>query len=307
MRSIRLTFTAFAAVSVAAALSAMGAAPLRAQTASASDTTRLQDDKPARFTYGATAGASHLYDDRQQQSFGLVGRFHVTPNFSISATPAFAVMHFPASAGGGSLSGMTDMPIDVSFDHAVPGPRPLSFGAAFGVSLPVGDTATGFGSGKAGYSISAGVGGSPTDKLSLHFGAGRPLSDFSFQSTLGGSSSTWGDAEASYQLTDRLGVTAGYDGDVTSADSLGAARALAGGLSFAVSGPMTLSLTGSQRISGPAAKWSVALGIGTDFAWVGTVASTSALQRATSALGGLSHSNGRGNSTFGSGHGRGRP
>ena len=306
MRLIRLTLPTFAAATYAA-LSTMRGAPLRAQTTAIGDSTKLQDDKPARFTYGATAGATHLYDDRQQQSFGVVGRVHVTPSFSISATPAFAVMHFPASAGGGTLSGMTDLPVEVAFDHAVPGPRPLSFGASFGVSLPVGDTATGFGSGKPGYSISAGLGASPTDKLSFHVGAGRPLSDFSFQSTLGGSSSMWGDAEASYQLTDRLGLTGGYDGDVTSADSLGAARALAGGLSFAVAGPMTLSLTGSQRISGPAAKWSVALGVGTDFAWVGTVGSTSALQRATSMLGGLSHSNGRGNSTYGSGHGRGKP
>lgn len=274
--------------------------------AQSADSTKHAADKQPKWTYGTTYGASHLWDDRQQQAFGAVGRYHVIPSVSISATPAFAVMSFPASAGGGSLSGLTDMPVDISFDHDVPNAHGVSVGAALGISLPVGDTATGFGSGSVGYSLSAGVGASPIENLSLHLGAGKPLSDFSFGSTLGGSSSTWGDAEANYSLTDKVGLTAGFDGDISSADSLGPARALTGGLSLGLFGGNSLSLAGSHGISGPAAKWTFTLGFGTDFAWVGTVASTSAMQRLTGATG-LSHSNGRGNSTYGSGHGRGRP
>lgn len=281
------------------------AAPLHAQAANGDDA-NLESDKAPQWTYGTTVGASHLWDYRQQQSFGAVGRYHVTPNVSIAVTPAYAIMSFPASAGGGSLSGLTDMPVDLSYDHEVPGSRGVSIGAELGVSLPVGDTATGFGSGRVGYSISGGIGASPMDNLSLHLGAGKPLSDFSFGSTLGGSSSTWADAEANYQLNDRLGLTGGFDGDLTSADTLGAPRALTAGLSYAVAGPLTLSLAGSHGVSGPAATWSFSLGFGTDFAWVGTVASTSALQRLAGSMAGLSHSNGRGNTTY-SGHSRGKP
>lgn len=270
----------------------------------ASDSTKLEEDEPTRgLTYGITGGAMSFPDGRTQQSFGAVLRLHVLEGLAIAATPAAARVQFPAAIGG-SAHGMTDIPVDVDYDHGIPH-TPLSMGATFAASIPVGDTASGFGSGKMGYSMSGGINLAATDQLSFHVGAGRPLSDFSFQSGLGGSTSTWGDAEISYQLSDRVGASVSLDGDLASADSTGPARAMGAGLSIALLGSTTLTISGSHRVSGGAASWTTAIGVGTDFAWIGSVASTSSMQRLVSALGGQSHGRGRGQSTT-TGHGTGK-
>ena len=267
-----------------------------AQSKATTDSTKLDESEPTqRFTYGVTGGAMTFPDGRAQQSAGAVFRFHLPYGLAIAATPATAHMQYPTAIGGGTASGLTDLPLSFSVDHDIPH-TPVSLGAEFAASVPVGDTATGFGSGKVGYSLSGGVNFSANDRLSFHVGAGRPLSDFSFQSPMGGSSSAWGDAEASYQLNDRFGVSLSMDSDLSSQDSLGASRAIGAGLSVALVGPTTLTITGGHGVSGAAARWTTAVGIGTDFAWIGSVASSSAMQRVVAALGGRSHSH--------SGHGK---
>lgn len=294
---------------------ALGVSPLLAQSKSAhqpsdtarSDSTKLDEDEPSRrFTYGVTGGAMSFHDGRVQQSAGAVLRFHLPYGLAIAATPATARMQFPTAVGGGTVSGLTDLPIGLSLDRDIPR-SPVSLGAEFAASIPAGDTATGFGSGKVGYSVSAGVNVAANDRLSFHVGAGRPLSDFSFQSTLGGSSSTWADAEASYQLNDRLGVSLSADGDLASQDSLGAARIIGAGLSYALIGPTTLTISTSHGVSGAAPRWTTAVGIGTDFAWIGSIASSSPMQRVAAALGGRSRRHGRGSSTTTGTTGKGHP
>jgi len=270
----------------------------------ANDSTKLEEDEPTHgLTYGVTGGAMSFPDGRTQQSFGAVVRLHLFDGLAIAATPAAARVQFPAAIGG-TAHGMTDLPVDVNYDHGIPR-TPLSIGATLAASIPVGDTASGFGSGQMGYSVSGGLNLEANDRLSFHVGAGRPLSDFSFQSALGGSTSTWGDAEINYQLSDRVGASINLDGDFASADSIGPSRAMGAGLSIALLGSTTLTISASHRLSGGAASWTTAIGLGTDFAWIGSVASTSAMQRMTNALGGQSHGHGRGQSTTSGTSGRG--
>jgi len=279
-----------------------------------SDSARLDDsDTPRRLTYGVTGGAMHFADGREQQSMGAVVRWHLFPSIAVATTPAFARVNQPLVVGGGTTTGMTDLPVELNFDHQFAAGVPLAAGLSFAMSLPVGDSATSFGSGRVGYSISGGLSASPAERLSLYFGAGRPLSNFSLQSSFGGAATTWGDAEASYRFTDRLGLSVGFGGDLTNGDSLGPSRAINGGLSIAMIGPMTLTINGSHGVSGASARWSTAIGVGTDFAWLGSVGSTSALQRVTNALAGWSPSgSNRGNSgntpaaTHGQGQGSGK-
>lgn len=277
---------------------ALAAAPitLAAQSASGgADSSSNQSSNTApSVTYGATAGALGLSDGRTQTGVTAVLRWHPGGGFALGATPAFAQSSYPSSLGGGSSSGLTDLPVEASYDHTFAGVIPTTLGAAFGVSLPVGDTATGFGSGSVGYSINGGVNVQASDQLSIYFGAGRPLSDFTSASALGGSGSTWGDLEGTYQFTDRVGGTLGFDGDFTSSDSLGAARALVGGVAIGVNGPLTLTLNAAKGVSGPAASWQFSVGLGTDFANLQSLGSSSPVQRVVGALGGRSHS---GNST----------
>jgi hypothetical protein len=277
-----------------------------ARAATAPDSTKLDEDEaPQRLTYGVTGGAMSFPDGRAQQSAGAVFRLHLPYGLAIAATPSTARMQFPTALGGGTSSGLTDLPVDLSIDRGIPR-TPLSLGAVLAASVPVGDTATGFGSGKVGYSLSGGVNVAATDRLSFHVGAGRPLSDFSFQSPLGGSSSAWGDLEASYQLSDRVGLSLTGDGDLASQDSVGASRAVGAGLSIALLGRTTLTITASHGVSGAAARWTTAIGVGTDFAWIGSVASASPVQRVVAALGGRSHGHGRGSSSTTTGTPKGK-
>jgi len=278
------------------ALLAQSSTP-RGSAAGNADSTKLDESEPeGRFAYGVTGGAMTFPDGRVQQSLGALFRVRLGMGVSIAATPATAHMQYPTAVGGGSASGLTDMPVELDVDHDIPR-TPLSVGAALGASAPVGDTATGFGSGKVGYSISAGANYAATDRLSFHVGSGRPLSNFTFGSPLGSSSSSWAEAETSVQLTDRVGVSLNVDGDLAGQDSLGASRAVGAGLSIALVGPTTLTLTGSHGVSGAAARWTTAVGIGTDFAWIGSIASTSPMQRVIGALGVRSHGNGHGGRT----------
>ena len=288
---------------------ALAAAPLvlQAQSSDKAADSSASDDggRTPSVTYGATAGALGLSDGRTQTGVTAVFRWHPLAGLALGVTPAFAQSSYPSSMGGGSASGITDLPVELSYDHGFNPGVPTTLGLAFGVSLPVGDTATGFGSGSMGYSLSGGASVQASDKLSLHVGAGRPLTDYSMSGALGGANSTWGDLEGSYQFTDRVGGTLGFDGDFTSNDSLGAARTLVAGVAYSVAGPLTLTMNVARGISGPAASWQFSAGIGTDFAGLQSLGSSSPVQRVVGALGGRSHS---GNSTtHGQGTTHGRP
>ncbi len=277
-------------------------AALCAQRPAAADTTAGADAGTPAVTYGATSGALGLQDGRTQSGVSAVVRWHIGSGFAVGALPAFAHNSYPASLGGGSASGLTDLPLELSYDHTFSGAMPTTLGGGFSMSLPLGDTTAGFGSGNVGYSVNAGFGIQPSEGVSLHVGAGKPLTDYALSAALGGSNSMWGDAEATYQVTDRVGATLGFDGDFASSDSLGAARTIAGGLELGLNGPLTLTLNAAHGISGPAARWQFAVGLGTDFAGMSSLGSSSPVQRLVRALGGRSHSR-----TTTTGSGRRRP
>ena len=259
-----------------------------------------------RVTTGVTAGGLSFPDGRNQQGASAVVRWHPLAGVGLGITPSFTRVVFPTALGGGSASGLSDVPVELTLDHEIDVPMSPTIGASLGATIPLGDSASGFGSGHVGSSIALGVGLSPVDRMSFHVGAGRPLSDFATQGALGGSRSTWGDAEASYQATSRLETSLGFDGDFSADSGTTPARALIAGLAFSVHGPLTLTVNGGHGISGEAARWSLSVGLGTDFASLASLGSSSSVRRAVSALGGQSHSHsGRGPGSSSSGHGNG--
>ena len=242
-------------------------------------------------------------DRRVQQGISGVVRWHMGRSVSLAASPTYARMSYPVSLGGGSDGGFTDLPIELSADHTSDRGWSPAVGMTLGATIPVGDEQIGFGSGSMGASVGAGVGLSPMDELSLHLGAGKSLTDYSMFGALGSSEAVWGEAEVSYHLLEHLDATLGFDGDFASSDSLGTPRAVALSFAAGLGGPYTLTVSGGHGVSGPAARWTFALGFGTDFAGFQAIGSSSPIQRLMRSVGGSSH-RGPGSGSPGSGHGR---
>ena len=261
-------------------------------------------DAMLSVTAGVTTGSMSFADRRVQQGVTGVVRWHLRRSVSVAVSPTYARLSYPASLGGGSVSGLTDLPIELGLDRAFERGWSPAVGLSLGGTIPVGDEQVGLGSGSMGATIGAGFGLSPTDELSLHLGAGKSLTDYSMFGALGSSDAVWGDAEVSYRLFDRLEATLGFDGDFASSDSLGAARAIALSFAAGLGGPYTLTVSGGHGVSGAAARWTVALGFGTDFAGLQAIGSSSPIQRLMRSVGGGSH-RGPGSGSSGSGHGRG--
>lgn len=284
-------------------LLACAPAALFAQDSSQVAPSAQHGTEPRNVTFGVTSGSMLFADQRVQQGITGVVRYHFTGAVSLAVSPTYARVSFPTTLGGGAVNGLTDLPIELDADHSFAWPWSPTFGVALGSSMPIGDQSIGFGSGAVGASIGGGVGASPIDALSMHLGVGKPLTDYSTTGALGASGSMWGDAEMSYQLADRVNATFGFDGDLASNDSLGPARALALSFATTLSGPYTLTVSGGRGVSGPAARWTLALGFGTDFAGLQSLGSSSAIQRFFRSMGGGSHRY-SGSTNLGGGHGR---
>ena len=69
-------------------------------------------------TAGVTTGSMAFADRRVQQGVTGVVRWHMARWISLAASPTFARMSYPASLGGGAVSGLTDLPIELGLDHA---------------------------------------------------------------------------------------------------------------------------------------------------------------------------------------------
>jgi hypothetical protein len=269
------------------------------------DTARVgaHGSAPPRVTAAIASGAMRFADERQQQAITGVVRYHLSSALSLALSPTFARVEFPATLGGGEVSGLTDLPLELGVDHSFDIALSPTAGIAFGATLPLGNKSIAFGSGAVGANLSAGLGLSPGEHLSFHVGAGRSMTDYSPQSTLGASSGTWTDLEASYDLLERVTATAGFNGELSSPDTGRAARAVATALAFNVGGPYTLTVNGARGLSGAAARWTVAIAFGTDFAGVNALGSSSPIQRFMRSLGGSSV-RGMSGGTPGGGHGR---
>src|SRR4051812_22905953 len=240
-------------------------------------------------TAGVTTGSMSFADHRVQQGVTGVVRWHLRRSVSVAVSPTYARLSYPASLGGGSVSGLTDLPVELGLDRAFERGWSPAVGLSLGATIPVGDEQAGLGSGTMGATIGAGFGLSPNDELSLHLGAGKSLTDYSMFGALGSSDAAWGDAEVSYHLFDRLDATVGFDGDFASSDSLGAARAIALSLAAGLAGPFTLTVSGGHGVSGAAARWTVALGFGTDFPGLQAIGSSAPIHPRVRAGGAGAH------------------
>jgi len=254
--------------------------------------------------FGVAGGALSYEGGRQEQALGAVVRWVATPWLSLAATPTMTRVREPSSVTAGALqtsSGPVDLPIDATLSYGFHAPWSPGVALGIGVSLPVGDTATGFGAGRAGYSGSAAFGFSPSERVWVHLGAGRSLTDVSMQSAFT-SGSGWGDASAGLSVTDRFSLNGGYSTDLGAVDSTtGHSTSLNAGFSFDVKGPTTLNLNASHGLGGLAPRWSFALGLGTAFPYLNHLGAGSPIDQLRETFAGGTHGLGNGNGNGGSG------
>ena len=290
----------------------LAASPALAQTSAATDSAPV-DGTPHTLPleFGVAGGALSYEGGRQEQAVGAVLRWVTTPWLSFSATPTAVHVREPSATLPGSFegaSGVVDLPVDATLSHDFKAPWNPGVALALGISLPLGDTASGFGAGSAGYSASVGLGFSPAERVWVHLGAGRSLTDVAMQSAFT-SGSGWGDASAGVSLTERLSVSGGYGTDIGGVGStVGHSTSVNGGFAVVVKGPTTLNVNASHGMSGLAPRWSLAIGLGTAFPYLNHLGAGSPIDQLRNTFGGGTHGlggTGTGNSG-GSGSGRGK-
>ena len=285
-----------------------------APAAAAADTSDEADDpEEPRLQYGVAAGALQYGAGRSEQALGVVFRWLPIPYLSLSITPTSVRVREPgltATSAAVVRSGLTDMPVEATLSKSFAGALSPSVSASLGASLPVGDTASGLGSGEMGYSMSGGIGLVPAQHFSLYAGAGRSLTRFSTQAAFS-SGTGWGDVSLGYAMNDRVSVSGGVSSDIGAVDStLGRSRSIDGAASFVVGGSRTLNVNVSHGVSGSAPSWSMALGFGTAFPYLNHVGARSSDPGLTNTFGGGTHGLPNGGTSGGtnskSGKGRGR-
>ena len=258
------------------------------------DSTADEGDERARtFTSGMSFGGLNYEGGRSERATSVVLRWHALPWLSVGTTPTFARSVEPSGVAlrqTKTNSGLTDLPVEVSAEHSFDAPLSPSLSFGFGVTFPVGDTASGFGTGSIGSSINLGGGLALSDKLGVHAGVARSLTAFSIQSTFNGTSPESGDAGFSLQASDAVSMSVGVDGDIGQPDAqYGRAASLSGGISVSLPFVNSVSLNASHGISGATPSWSFAIGVGSDFASVGSVTLNGAASRLRRAFGGGTH------------------
>ncbi|MFL5563358.1 MAG: hypothetical protein ACJ79K_17975 [Gemmatimonadaceae bacterium] len=262
------------------------------------------DAHPPRIASGVTVGSLRYDGGRTEDAASVVIAIRPARGWSATIEPTFARATEPSGSGNGtaSTSGLTDVPVSLAWAHPFGGLLAGSVELSFGATLPVGDTATGFGTGALGTSYGVGGDISPSENVTLYAGAGHALSSVAAQSALNGGGSGWGDVGASYQAGSHVSLLADFSTDLGAVDSsYGRGRSVAAGLSYTVAGPFALNIETSHGISGATPRWSAIIGIGTAF---GSLDGARSLR---TAFGGGRHGLSKSGSASSISRGRGRP
>jgi hypothetical protein len=256
-----------------------------------------------RVLFGTTAGMLQYASGRTQRGASLILELRPLSWLNFSASPAYARVSDTALGQTTISSGLTDVPLSIGISHELALPLSPNVGLSLGITLPVGDTAVGLGSGGTSFGISASTGFAPAERAWLGVDVGRPLEGASFTSALNGASATWLGIDGSYAIAERLHTSLSFSTDF-SADSAGESRSLAGGLAFDVAPPLTLTIDASRRLSGVSPDWAVSIGLGTAFSGLSPLGPTSSLRRLENGLpGGVNRGKGKGHLN---GNGRGK-
>lgn len=269
----RLTIAAIAGLQLASGAS------LFAQD---SDTSATRESQQS-FGAGISAGAASFRNGSSSQAASLTLQYSPLKWLTISASPAFA--RSTDSTGKFTATGATDLPVEAGAWHTFKGDWSPTLGLSIGVTIPVGDTATGFGNGSATFGGSIGVSASPIESLHLALGAGRGLTGASGSAFAAGSSTSIS-GEASVDLDERTTVGLSYEEEVGRSSAEPLAHVIGGGVSYAIASPLAITLDASHGFGAESAKWIVSIGVGTAYNGISPVSATTPLKRLRKLFGG---------------------
>lgn len=268
------------------ALSLVATAPLAAQEAPPhQDSARgASDERPPRFSYGTAVGGMSFADGHAAEALKEILQFQAAPWLVLSTEPS--LVRATDTTGTSAQSGFADLPVAVGVSHAFENAAwHPSLGLSGIVSLPTGDSATGLGTGKTELAADAAVGVAPRDGLDLRLGAWRGLTSGSGGGT--GLTGTSLEGEAGYDVGEHASVNVLYGAELGRSDSTYApGKSLGGGLTYALRGPLTMTVEGVHTLSGDGPRWGMSIGVGTAFAGISPVGATSPLSRMRGAFAG---------------------
>ena len=263
------------------------ATPLAAQQRASSDSDDVESQqRPPRLAAGLTAGALDRGASASTQS--LVAIVQLQPRSWLSLSVAPGVERTTYAGGGlgrvggpktGSTgNGLADIPISAGVSHGFE-PLPWSPGIAAELTqtLAAGSITSGTGVGHGTTSFYGAIEATPVERLSLSVGEWRPLSSGSGNGAL--------DVEGALSLG-RATATFGMSNELGTPDSgTVLARSIAGGIAYALAGPLTLRVDAGHGLTTGAPRWSVEVGLGTAFAGLSPISASSPLRRMKKSFG----------------------
>ena len=205
------------------------------------------------------------------------------------------------ASGATTTSGFGDLPLALEASQEWNTPFRPEVGASVILTLPTGNAACGLGSGQAGVGMSLGAGIAPAEALHLSADASRSFSGAITLSSLARPQSTWLDLDGDLDVAPHWTVSLTVGGDVGGADTGAADREVGGGVRYAVSGSLNLTVDVTHRVSGLAPRWGMAVSLGTAATGISPLNSLSPLGRQRQVFVGGVSTHGRTRTTGGGG------
>ena len=243
----------------------------------------VTSDRQTALRVGISIGAANFRNGSSSEAASLALQYSPVDWLTFSITPGFA--RSSDSTGKFVVTGPVDFPVDAGVFHTFDRAWSPTLGLSLGLTVPVGDTTTGFGNGSVGFGGSLGVSVSPTPSVHLAVGAGRGLSGISGSSFAAGSTTSIS-AEASTDVGERSTIGVSYGEDFGQSSSEPLAHVIGGGVSYDIAGPLALTLDASHGFGQESARWVVSLGFGTAFGGISPVSPTTPLRRLRAVFGG---------------------
>ena len=242
---------------------------------------------------GVSSGVVRLNDVRSEQVLTGILEYDATSWLSLSVIPSGVRVSQTLNGRSNSRMGLADLPVSVAADFALPGGGLPRLGAGATVVLPTGNASCGLGSGVTSVVANVGVGLTPVGSLRLSLEASRSLTGGVAQSALTAPRATWVSGAANVDLSTRWSASLSYGADLGTPDSGRAlSRELGGGVSYALAGPLALTVDASHGLARGSPPWVLSLGVGTAFAGTSPVLPTATARRLQTTFGGSPQSSG---------------
>ncbi len=248
------------------ALLSLGAAVSRANA---------QDGKTPPWAASLSAGAVDVSDSVSRRALGGMLLYRATDWLTLAAAPTLV----SASTGTTTATGLGDLPLSLVATKQFPGGLSPTLAAAAVITLPTGNAACGLGNGQTVAGLDVGAGLSPGPRVRLSVDATRSFSGSMTLSSLDQPQATWLGIDANVAAVPRWTIDASLGGDVGGVDTTAARREVGAGISYAVRGPLTLSVDVAHGLAGNAPRWGVVVSLGTAPAGLSPLNSTSPLER----------------------------